>query len=128
MYYYIQTRWAWANEVPSQLEQYVAPRVVHKHWFLLTGILILSSWFLICITVILTIFIPLSIGRTLQHLIQLPDKFKHDPFCYAVGFFTCWFIGTSIQQMNSTMMTKYMKIIMSIPNKVVYQGDIMLDI
>jgi len=102
----VQGRWAWDKEKKSTIEEGVAHRSAFfgdpkkgetrlssalRRWpkglFLSSkvAILIAISWLAMSIFVCCGITAPLIAGRFMYFLLQVPDRFMHDPIAYTAG-------------------------------------------
>jgi len=91
----VQGRWSWGKEKPSATELGVAYRkpvfsggasfiavltILAKFFFLVS-----ISWIGITVLICSGLSTPLLIGRSAMLLLQLPEKYHHDPFALAIG-------------------------------------------
>ena len=102
----VQGRWAWDKEKKSKIEEGVAHRSTFfgttmkgetrlasalRRWpkglFLSFKVvaLIAISWLAMSVSVCCGITAPLIAGRFIYFLLQLPDRFIHDPIAYTAG-------------------------------------------
>jgi hypothetical protein len=91
----VQGRWSWGREKPSAIEKGVAyqkPFFGHGSNFasafpLLVKLVFLINIAWVCISLLICMGLstPLWVGRSVLHLLQLPQKYHHDPFALAIG-------------------------------------------
>lgn len=91
---FVQGRWAWGKEKKSVIERGVAQKTPFKRsknhrWplslMIKVGILSLSSWMAITLTIVGLVSIPLLVGRSIYYLLRVPDEYIHDPLAFCIG-------------------------------------------
>jgi len=104
----VQGRWAWKKEKKSSIEEGICQRKpffenkyqyegIFGKW-LLTQLswsasyllfkaifLIVSSWLTALLFICTTLSFPLYAGRSLHHLLRIPNKYVHDPIAFSIG-------------------------------------------
>lgn len=118
----MQTRWAWGNEEPCELERSVAPRVRPDWCILRTLLLCFLSWLVLTALVLAVFFVPVSLGRGALHLVQTPRWLFHDPVCFFIGFvITCMAVSV-VARCNFRALNRYFRSIMKMPSSVYFPG------
>ncbi|KAL7566537.1 hypothetical protein ACA910_000607 [Epithemia clementina (nom. ined.)] len=91
----VQGRWAWDREKKSFIEEGVAHRTtlfprqqpMFRQCIVVAklALLIVFSWIAATVATSVLLMLPLVVGRFTFALMRLPEKYVHDPFCFAVG-------------------------------------------
>jgi len=91
----VQGRWAWDREKKSTIEQGVAKRKLffsneQNGWQRLGEsiklfALLVFSWLSTTVMLGIAVGTPLAIGRCLYFLLRIPERWIHDPLCFAMG-------------------------------------------
>lgn len=102
-------RWAWGTEAKTHTELHVAPRTTPILWVPRLLLLAFVSWVVIGLMVIVGMFFPLGLGRTLLKLMQIPSWLMHDPFCYSLGAACTWVLFSLASTVNLGVLTPYIQ-------------------
>ena len=79
------SRWAWDNEAKSPLEENLAPVIVPKNWVWKFSAIMFLTW-IVSIYCVLAIFLcPIIFGRSIQTLLRIPTRLRHDPVSFIIG-------------------------------------------
>jgi E3 ubiquitin-protein ligase MARCH6 len=117
----IQGRWAWGSEKKSATEGGVAARrpffdkdqgmvesFVVCLKLLALGIL---SWLAASILVCVVAATPLAVGRSLYHILRIPDRWVHDPLAFVLGFMIVFpLVGKMARTVTSSVMPVHQRL------------------
>lgn len=91
----VQGRWAWGREKKSVVEEAIAHRVDFfgrnkasvSYWAVWVKLIFMffSAWLSTTCFICISLICPLAFGRTLYHILQVPQAYVHDPLAFVVG-------------------------------------------
>jgi len=99
----VQGRWAYGKERKSKVEESVASRRPffsagqsrwQKNWVWLKIFVLLGlSWTATTLLLFILAMVPISVGRLVFGMLQVPDHWQHHPAAFALGFLLSFYGG-----------------------------------
>lgn len=101
----------------------VAPQVAPRLWLLRCVALVALSWTATTILSLVLFLVPLSLGRLLFRVAQVPLWLVHDPLCFMVGCIMCASAATLVAEVRKMDVGRHVASLWMLPPAVILKGQ-----